>query len=368
MFFTGPMDCGKSTLALQFDYTQSVAGRLGRLFTSQDRAGEATISSRLGLERPAVEVSPDFDFWLYLVAQLTAGERIDYLVCDETQFYLPQQIDQLARIVDELGVDVFAVGILTDFRTLLFPGSRRLVELADRIETLQVRSLCWCGKRATHNARTVGGPDGHRGCPGRGRGHRAGRRRRALPTSRRRRTRCSAVIITAAASPGPWPRRAGRIRCPSSERTMPCEQPAGVGRAPGRRAGRGGREPGDRAGRRPLDAERPTRSARVYEAGHLPGAVYVDLESELTTHGPVGGRHPLPDPDVFQRAMRRIGVSAATPVVVYDGATSLAASRLWWLLTDAGHPDVRVLDGGYAAWQAAGHARRDRTGTDPDRR
>ncbi len=157
VFFTGPMDCGKSTLALQFDYTQSVAGRRGRLFTSQDRAGEATISSRLGLERPAVEVTPDFDFWAYLVDQLTAGERIDYLVCDETQFYLPGQIDQLARIADELDVDVVAVGILTDFRTLLFPGSARLVELADRIETLQVRSLCWCGKRATHNARTVGG-------------------------------------------------------------------------------------------------------------------------------------------------------------------------------------------------------------------
>ena len=157
VFFTGPMDCGKSTLALQFDYTQSVAGRRGRLFTSQDRAGEATISSRLGLERPAVEVTAAFDFWAYLVDQLTTGERIDYLVCDETQFYLPGQIDQLARIVDELDVDVFAVGILTDFRTLLFPGSGRLVELADRIETLQVRSLCWCGKRATHNARTVGG-------------------------------------------------------------------------------------------------------------------------------------------------------------------------------------------------------------------
>ena len=157
VFFTGPMDCGKSTLALQFDYTQSVAGRRGRLFTSQDRAGEATISSRLGLERPAVEVTPGFDFWAYLVGELTAGERIDYLVCDETQFYAPEQIDQLARIVDELDIDVFAVGILTDFRTLLFPGSARLVELADRIETLQVRSLCWCGKRATHNARTVGG-------------------------------------------------------------------------------------------------------------------------------------------------------------------------------------------------------------------
>ena len=157
MFFTGPMDCGKSTLALQFDYTQSIAGRHGRLFTSQDRAGEATISSRLGLERPAVEVTPEFDFWDYLVGQLTAGERVDYLVCDETQFYQSVQIDQLARIVDELGIDVFAVGILTDFRTLLFPGSARLVELADRIETLQVRSLCWCGKRATHNARTVDG-------------------------------------------------------------------------------------------------------------------------------------------------------------------------------------------------------------------
>ncbi|HEU5483950.1 MAG TPA: thymidine kinase [Microlunatus sp.] len=157
VFFTGPMDCGKSTLALQFDYTQSVAGRRGRLFTSQDRAGEATISSRLGLERPAVEVTVDFDFWAYAVGQLTGGERIDYLVCDETQFYRPDQVDQLARIVDELGVDVFAVGILTDFRTRLFPGSARLVELADRIETLQVRSLCWCGKRATHNARTVDG-------------------------------------------------------------------------------------------------------------------------------------------------------------------------------------------------------------------
>jgi len=91
-----------------------------------------------------------------------------------------------------------------------------------------------------------------------------------------------------------------------------------------------------------------------YEAGHLPGARWVDLESELTTHGPTGGRHPLPDPDVFQAAMRRLGVLADSAVVVYDGASSLAASRLWWLLTDAGHEDVRVLDGGFAAWEAAG--------------
>lgn len=91
-----------------------------------------------------------------------------------------------------------------------------------------------------------------------------------------------------------------------------------------------------------------------FEEGHLPGAVWVDLESELTTHGPSGGRHPLPDPGVFSEAMRRIGVSTGVPVVVYDGATSLAASRLWWLLTDAGHEHVRVLDGGFAAWQESG--------------
>ena len=157
LYFTGPMDCGKSTLALQFDYTHSIGGRRGRLFTSQDRAGEATISSRLGLARPAIEVAPTFDFWNYVVGQLTGGERIDYLICDETQFYQAGQVDQLARIVDDLQIDVIAVGILTDFRTTLFPASQRLVELCDRMEILPVRALCWCGARATHNARTVGG-------------------------------------------------------------------------------------------------------------------------------------------------------------------------------------------------------------------
>jgi len=156
-YFTGPMDCGKSTLALQLDYTQAAAGRKGRLFTSRDRAGESTISSRLGLARPAIEVNWDFDFWRYVVTQLTSGHRIDYLVCDETQFYSAEHIDQLARIVDELQIDVFAIGLLTDFATRLFPGSQRLVELCDRVEILQVRALCWCGERATHNARTVNG-------------------------------------------------------------------------------------------------------------------------------------------------------------------------------------------------------------------
>lgn len=156
-FFTGPMDCGKSTLALQVDYTQSTHDRMGRLFTCLDRSGEAIISSRIGLSRQAIEVTPDLDFWRYVVTELTQNRRVDYLICDEAQFYAPEQIEQLARIVDELQLDVFAFGILADFRTQLFPGSQRLVELADRMESLQVAQLCWCGARGTHNARIVNG-------------------------------------------------------------------------------------------------------------------------------------------------------------------------------------------------------------------
>lgn len=91
-----------------------------------------------------------------------------------------------------------------------------------------------------------------------------------------------------------------------------------------------------------------------YEAGHLPGAAWVDLAGELSGPPGAGGRHPLPPVEVFEAAMRRIGVRAGSEVVVYDGRTSLAAARLWWLLVDAGHPRVRVLDGGFAAWQRAG--------------
>lgn len=93
-----------------------------------------------------------------------------------------------------------------------------------------------------------------------------------------------------------------------------------------------------------------------FEAEHIPGAQWVDLPQELSSAPGEGGRHPLPTPEVFERAMRRIGVSDSRPVVVCDAANALAASRLWWLLTDAGHDDVRVLNGGVAAWAASGRA------------
>ena len=157
VFFSGTMDSGKSTLALQTDHNYRARGRAGLIFSRGDRAGQARVSSRLGLDVAAHEVTDDTDFWAEISSRRSSGEAVDYLVCDEAQFYSPEQVEQLARLVDEMEIDIFAFGITTDFRTRLFPGSARLIELADRIDVLQVQSLCWCGARATLNARTVDG-------------------------------------------------------------------------------------------------------------------------------------------------------------------------------------------------------------------
>jgi thymidine kinase len=157
VFFCGTMDCGKSTLALQMHHNHEARGRDGVLWVRNDRAGEARLSSRLGLSVPANEVRDDTDFWAEVIDRRTRGRQVDFLICDEAQFYSAAQVDQLAEVVDELHVDVYAFGITTDFRAQLFPGSARMLELADRVESLQVQALCWCGARATHNARTVHG-------------------------------------------------------------------------------------------------------------------------------------------------------------------------------------------------------------------
>jgi thymidine kinase len=151
------MDCGKSTLALQMDHNHAARGRVGLIFTKHDRAGTNVLSSRLGLSTSALEVGDGLDFWDAIVARATAGQRVDYLICDEAQFYTCEQVEQLARVVDEMDIDVFAFGITADFRTELFPGSKRLIELSDRVQVLQVEALCWCGRKATTNARVVEG-------------------------------------------------------------------------------------------------------------------------------------------------------------------------------------------------------------------
>jgi thiosulfate/3-mercaptopyruvate sulfurtransferase len=92
-----------------------------------------------------------------------------------------------------------------------------------------------------------------------------------------------------------------------------------------------------------------------YLAGHLPGAVFVGLDTELAAHGePQDGRHPLPSIESLQAAARRWGIREGDSVVAYDDSGNLAAARLWWLLRWAGFDDVRLLDGGLAAWVAAG--------------
>ncbi len=94
-----------------------------------------------------------------------------------------------------------------------------------------------------------------------------------------------------------------------------------------------------------------------YRAGHIPGAVYVDMDTELATHGdPAEGRHPVPSREVLQDAARRWGLNPGDTIVVYDDYRSVSAARAWWLLTHSGVHDVRVLDGGLSAWIAAGLA------------
>jgi thymidine kinase len=152
-FSHGVMSAGKSTLALQVEHTWAEAGRPGLLLTSHDRGGSGVVTSRLGLRRAAAEVAPGTD----LADLLRDVPDRGFVVADEVQFYAPQQVDELARCVDERGVDVACFGLLTDFTGRLFPGSARLVELADVLVPLPLPVLCWCGAAARMNARLVDG-------------------------------------------------------------------------------------------------------------------------------------------------------------------------------------------------------------------
>ncbi len=156
-FFHGPMDCGKSTLALQVDHNQSRQGRSGLLLTQGDRSARPRISSRVGLSRTAVEVDAGTDLLLLVRSHWAEGRRVDYLIVDEAQFLTPAQVDQLAELVDASHVDVYAFGLTTDFRTRLFPGTQRLLEVADDVQRVQVEVLCWCGAPGLLNARVVDG-------------------------------------------------------------------------------------------------------------------------------------------------------------------------------------------------------------------
>ena len=127
VFFSGTMDCGKSTLALQTAYNYERRGMRGLVYTRNDRAGHGRLSSRIGLESRAAEVDGATDFWQAVLRERAGGRRVDFLICDEVQFYTPDQVEQLACVVDDEGIDVYGFGIASDFRTRLFPGSARMI-------------------------------------------------------------------------------------------------------------------------------------------------------------------------------------------------------------------------------------------------
>ncbi|GAA1227501.1 thymidine kinase [Prauserella halophila] len=155
-FSYGPMDCGKSTLALQIDHNLARQGRQGLLLVSNDRAGPGQITSRIGITREALELDAGTDLRSVVRQAWEQGTHVDYLIVDEAQFLSPVQVEQLGELADEATIDVYCFGIATDFRSRLFPGARRLFELADELQPVQVEVLCWCGLPGRFNARVFG--------------------------------------------------------------------------------------------------------------------------------------------------------------------------------------------------------------------
>lgn len=124
------------------------------VLTRLDRSMLPQITTRIGLSAAAIEVEPALHLTEFVLSQ---PARIDYLICDEACFYTVDQIEQLADLVDEHSVDVYAFGLASDFRSQLFPAAQRLFELADEVHRLQVQVLCWCGQPGRLNARIIDG-------------------------------------------------------------------------------------------------------------------------------------------------------------------------------------------------------------------
>ena len=121
--------------------------------SADTRDGAQILRSRIGLEAPVDVIAPDTDIYNWFVAEKAV--RCSVIIVDECQFLTEEQIDQLRAIVDEHNVPVMCFGLRTDFQTRLFPGSRRLMEVADTIQ--EIKTICDCGAKATVNARISDG-------------------------------------------------------------------------------------------------------------------------------------------------------------------------------------------------------------------
>ena len=157
-FYYASMNAGKSTTLLQADFNYRERGMATMLWTAalDHRSDHHAIESRIGLGADAHRYSPDTDLW----DRVSAAHRVEPLACvlvDEAQFLTEAQVWQLARLADEAGIPVLCYGLRTDFQGELFPGTKRFLEVADERQEIQVEARCWCGARATHNARLVDG-------------------------------------------------------------------------------------------------------------------------------------------------------------------------------------------------------------------
>ncbi|MBW4029596.1 MAG: thymidine kinase [Acidobacteria bacterium] len=154
-FTYGTMAAGKSTLALQLCWQLRETRSDVVLWTFGDRSAEGTVTSRIGIEARADAIEPDEDLTPHVARLLEGGAKT--VVIDEAQFASPAQVDQLAMLVDDHGLDVHAFGLSADFLLNLFPGSARLFAIADRAQELPLTTTCWCGEKGRCNGRVIDG-------------------------------------------------------------------------------------------------------------------------------------------------------------------------------------------------------------------
>ncbi|WP_249696330.1 thymidine kinase [Stappia sp. WLB 29] len=154
-FSYSSMNAGKSTILLQAAYNYRERGMATLLLTAaiDDRAGHGRIASRIGLAAEADLFEATTDLAAHIANRRSAGP-VDCVFVDEAQFLTEEQVWQLARVADDMGIPVMCYGLRTDFQGRLFPGSAALLALADTLR--EVKTICWCGRKATMVARLDG--------------------------------------------------------------------------------------------------------------------------------------------------------------------------------------------------------------------
>ena len=159
IFRYATMGSGKSTEVLQVHNNYKTRKVNGLLFIPEsDTSSNGCIYSRLGISHEANIIKNDDNLFEIVKEKISNGEEIQYIIIDEVNLIKNlDHVNQLGDIVDFLDINVFAYGLLSDFKSNLFPASKRMVEIADKVASIGVKSICHCGKTAVHNARIVNG-------------------------------------------------------------------------------------------------------------------------------------------------------------------------------------------------------------------